>query len=357
MKTPKRLPELDQLTTYLVGGAVRDELLGRPVQDRDWVVVGSSVEQMLELGFQPVGSDFPVFLHPQTKDEYALARTERKRGTGHRGFEVDANPNVTLEEDLSRRDLTINAMAKSVGGALIDPFDGARDLERCHLRHVSSAFVEDPLRVFRVARFAAQLPGFGVVQPTNELMAEIAASGELADLAAERVWQELHKALDAAQPERFFDVLRACGAMQDWLIELDKSAMQFSPGDAIDRFGELPVGEEGVRALSERLKVPRRHKQAALNYQRHALTLREWRSCPAGALVDCLVDLRVVHDFADFDRLTGLMQRHEELDGDGLRMLARGLIAVTADTSLTGPDYGKALRNARIAWLDAHRSR
>ena len=202
---------------YLVGGAVRDELLGLPVKERDWVVVGAHQQALLDQGFQPVGKDFPVFLHPQTKEEYALARTERKTGPGYKGFETRFSPDVTLEQDLERRDLTINAIAKDVDtGELIDPFNGARDLRDRVLRHVSNAFVEDPVRVLRVARFAARFAtlGFSVAPETIELMREIAARGELQALVAERVWQETHKALQVPSPRTFFDVLREANALQ-----------------------------------------------------------------------------------------------------------------------------------------------
>jgi tRNA nucleotidyltransferase (CCA-adding enzyme) len=214
--------------TLLVGGAVRDELLGLGQGERDWVVVGSSAAELERLGYQRVGHDFPVFLHPQTREEHALARTERKLGPGHKGFEVDAAPEVTLEQDLQRRDLTINAMARRVDGApgdkaIIDPYGGQRDLAAKLLRHVSPAFVEDPLRVLRVARFAARFAplGFTVAPETLALMRDIAASGELATLTPERVWNELAKALATDQPSVFVQVLRDCGALAVLLPELD----------------------------------------------------------------------------------------------------------------------------------------
>ena len=188
------------MNTYLVGGAVRDALLGLPVKDRDWVVVGATPEAMAEAGYRPVGRDFPVFLHPETHEEHALARTERKSGPGYRGFVFDTDPSVTLEEDLSRRDLTINAIARRGNGELVDPYGGVRDVERRVLRHVSDAFVEDPVRVLRVARFAARLAPFGfrVAEETRALMRRMVADGEVAHLVAERVWQELEGALGAA---------------------------------------------------------------------------------------------------------------------------------------------------------------
>ncbi len=208
---------------YLVGGAVRDGLLGRSVAERDWVVVGASPEQLLRLGYRQVGRDFPVFLHPETGEEYALARTERKRGHGYTGFEVHCAPDVTLEQDLLRRDLTINAMARDSGGALIDPYGGRRDLEARLLRHVSDAFVEDPLRVLRTARFAARYAGLGfrVAPETLALMGDIARQGELAYLPAERVWGELERALGEPDPQVFVEVLRDCGALTHLLPELD----------------------------------------------------------------------------------------------------------------------------------------
>jgi tRNA nucleotidyltransferase (CCA-adding enzyme) len=204
---------------YRVGGSVRDELLGRPVSDRDWVVVGATPEIMLASGFLPVGKDFPVFLHPQTRDEYALARTERKHGRGYRGFQFFATPEVTLEDDLRRRDLTINAMARAPDGKLIDPHGGAADLRAGILRHVSPAFSEDPLRVLRVARFAARF-GFRIASETLALMRDIVEAGELVTLAPERVWQELATGLCEAHPSRMLDALRACGALDVLLPEV-----------------------------------------------------------------------------------------------------------------------------------------
>lgn len=208
---------------YKVGGAVRDRLLGRPVSEVDWVVVGASAEQMLELGYRPVGADFPVFLHPQTGEEYALARTERKSGRGYGGFTFHASPDVTLEQDLIRRDLTVNAMAEDDQGNLIDPYGGQQDLEARVLRHVSPAFAEDPLRVLRVARFAARYAplGFSVAPETLMLMRQLAESGELAHLTAERSWKEISRALMEPRPEVFVQVLRDCGALAALLPEVD----------------------------------------------------------------------------------------------------------------------------------------
>lgn len=208
---------------YKVGGAVRDRLLGREVSEIDWVVVGASAEQMLELGYRPVGADFPVFLHPQSGEEYALARTERKSGRGYGGFTFFANPEVTLEQDLLRRDLTVNAMAEDDHGTLIDPYGGQRDLQARLLRHVSPAFAEDPLRVLRVARFAARYAplGFSVAPESMALMRELSESGELSALTPERSWKEISRALMEPRPDVFIQVLRDCGALRELLPEVD----------------------------------------------------------------------------------------------------------------------------------------
>ncbi|WP_298293742.1 multifunctional CCA addition/repair protein [Thiomonas sp.] len=207
---------------YIVGGAVRDALLGQPHGDRDWVVVGATPQQMIDAGFVPVGRDFPVFLHPQTHEEYALARTERKTAPGYRGFAVHAAPDVTLHDDLLRRDLTINAMAQTADGELIDPHGGLRDLRARVLRHVSPAFAEDPVRILRLARFAARWPDFTVAAETLGLMRHMVAAGEVDALVPERVWQELSRGLMEPQPRRMFEVLRDCGALGRLLPEVDR---------------------------------------------------------------------------------------------------------------------------------------
>ncbi|MES2635931.1 MAG: multifunctional CCA addition/repair protein [Pseudomonadota bacterium] len=220
------------MQVYIVGGAVRDELLNLPVKDKDYVVVGSTAEQMIAAGYKPVGKDFPVFLHPSTHEEYALARTERKTAVGYKGFAVYASPEVTLEEDLARRDLTINAIAKSVNKEnvgtkndqvqLVDPFNGLADIQSKTLRHVSDAFAEDPVRILRAARFAARFADFTIAPETNKLMQQMVAAGEVDALVPERVWQELAKGLMEQKPSRMFEVLRACGALQKILPELDR---------------------------------------------------------------------------------------------------------------------------------------
>jgi len=212
---------LDTLQCFEVGGAVRDALLGHPVNDRDWVVVGATPQQMEALGFRPVGRDFPVFLHPVTHEEYALARTERKTALGYRGFQVYCAPDVTLDDDLRRRDLTVNAMARAADGTLIDPWGGEQDLRAGVLRHVSEAFAEDPVRILRVARFAARFDGFAVATDTQDLMRRMVAAGEVDALVPERVWQELARGLMEARPSRMLAVLRDCGALARLIPELD----------------------------------------------------------------------------------------------------------------------------------------
>jgi tRNA nucleotidyltransferase (CCA-adding enzyme) len=210
------------MQTYLVGGAVRDMLLGVPVTDRDWVVVGATPQELVDAGYLPVGRDFPVFLHPQTKEEHALARTERKTAPGYHGFAFHAAPDVTLEQDLSRRDLTINAMARDDAGRVIDPFGGQRDLEARCLRHVSPAFAEDPVRILRLARLAARFADFEVADETLALARQLVAGGDVDALVPERVWQELSRGLMEQRPSRMFEVLRRCGALARLLPEVDR---------------------------------------------------------------------------------------------------------------------------------------
>ena len=261
---------------YRVGGAVRDELIGRPSADHDFVVVGATPEIMLASGFRPVGRDFPVFLHPDTHDEYALARTERKHGRGYRGFEFFASPDVTLEEDLARRDLTVNAMARGQDGALIDPFGGRADLAARVLRHVSPAFSEDPLRVLRVARFAARL-GFDVAPQTEALMRAIVASGELDALAPERVWQELASGLMEPEPSRMLAVLRACGALRALLPEVD--ALFGVPQPPLHH-AEIDTGVHVARALDwaamHALPLPVRYGVLAHDLGKAATPVGSW---------------------------------------------------------------------------------
>ena len=271
------------MQVYLVGGAVRDELLGLPVKDKDYVVVGSTPAAMLAAGYKSVGKDFPVFLHPQTHDEYALARTERKVAQGYKGFVVQASIDVTLEEDLARRDLTVNAIAKDAQGQLIDPYQGCADLQAKIFRHVSPAFAEDPVRILRAARLAARFPEFTVAAQTNQLMQQMVAAGEVDALVAERVWQELAKGLMEQQPSRLFEVLQACGAMARILPEL-AALWEREPDSArtlLQRINHaaqqqqiLPVrfavlmlagqlNADQLKSLSMRLKVPNDSKELA----------------------------------------------------------------------------------------------
>ena len=215
---------MSSFKTYVVGGAVRDALLGLPVKDRDYVVVGATPEQMRAAGFAPVGKDFPVFLHPQTHEEYALARTERKTAPGYAGFAFHAAPDVSLEDDLLRRDLTINAIAQDADGTLIDPYGGQRDIEARIFRHVSPAFAEDPVRILRIARFAARFTDFSIAPETQALMRQMVSSGEVDALVPERVWQEISRGLMESKPSRMFELLRDCGALARLLPELDALA-------------------------------------------------------------------------------------------------------------------------------------
>ncbi len=266
---------------YCVGGAVRDELLGRPVADRDWVVTGATPEQMVELGFRPVGRDFPVFLHPDTHEEYALARTERKVARGYRGFQIHSTPEVTLEDDLRRRDLTINAIARAGDGSLIDPWGGQQDLAARRLRHVSEAFAEDPVRILRLARFAARLPDFSVAQETLALCRRMVAQGEVDALVPERVWQEVSRGLMEARPSRMFQVLRECGALarifpepdEVDLVTLDGAARCVEPLEIRYALAIAPPGAAGTsRARSERLRVPAACAELALLLADHGTT-------------------------------------------------------------------------------------
>ena len=397
------------MQVYLVGGAVRDELLGRPVAERDWVVVGSTPEEMTALGYRQVGRDFPVFLHPETHDEYALARTERKSAPGYRGFTVEFSPAVTLEQDLVRRDLTINAMARSAEGALIDPFGGRRDLEERVLRHVSAAFVEDPVRVLRLARFAARyVPlGFHVADETLALVHTMAAGGELDALVPERVWQETEKALGEPDPAAFFEVLRASGALarvfpeiarlfgvpqpERWHPEIDTgvhslmslTAAAHLTADKVVRFAALThdlgkadtprerwpthVGHEErsaerVNELCARLRVPNEyHDLAVLAAREHGVIHRADELRPA-TIVDLLEATDALRRPARFEQLllaceadargrTGLEQRPYP-QADHLRR-ARASAAQVVPTpdelaTLRGPALAEQLRKRRI---------
>ena len=239
------------MKTYLVGGAVRDKLLGLPVKDRDWVVIGATPKKMIEEGFEPIGENFPVFLHPKTKEEYALARTERKSGKGYKGFVFYSSPKVTLEDDLKRRDLTINAIAEDENGELIDPYGGETDLKNGILRHVSPAFVEDPLRVLRIARFAACF-GFKIADETIKLLHIISKSNELDTLTPERVWSEMEKALAGKYPTRFILALRSCNALKILFPEIDAL---FGIPQNKKYHPEIDVGRHTLMALNQSVQL------------------------------------------------------------------------------------------------------
>lgn len=335
------------MPTYLVGGAVRDRLLGLPVTERDWVVVGASPEDMVRQGFKPVGRDFPVFLHPQTGEEYALARTERKRGHGYHGFVFHTGGDVSLEDDLLRRDLTINAMAEDEQGNLIDPLGGRGDLEARRLRHVSPAFGEDPVRILRAARFACRFRslGFRLAEETLALMADMVRRGEADTLVAERVWKETRRSLEQDRPAEFFRVLRECGALAVVFPEVDrlfgvpqppKHHPEIDTGEhtllALDqavrlgadtpaRFAvlchdlgkaetpasELPShrgheqrGEKWVKALCERLKVPKSYRRLALSVTTEHLRVHRARELRASTLVRLLERLNAFREQNDF---------------------------------------------------------
>ncbi|EGG94175.1 tRNA nucleotidyltransferase [gamma proteobacterium IMCC1989] len=286
------------MKTYLVGGAIRDQLLNFPYHEKDWVVVGSSPEEMIKQGYTPVGKDFPVFLHPSTHEEYALARTERKTAPGYKGFTFHTDKSVTLEDDLQRRDLTINAIAQSDDGTLIDPYGGQQDIIGRCLRHVSSAFSEDPVRVLRVARFAARYHhlGFSIAKETITLMQNMVAQGETQHLVAERVWQEMQKALTEQHPEIFFTCLEKCHALSDLLPKTDEILKTLSPlnttlltntakksGDPLIRFSALcyPFNLDDIDALCQHLTVPNEYRELAILTKKHDsiyLKPNDWNS-------------------------------------------------------------------------------
>jgi len=360
------------METYLVGGAVRDELLGYPFTEKDWVVVGARAEDLLAQGYTPVGKDFPVFLHPESKEEFALARTERKQGHGYTGFAVHADPDVTLEEDLRRRDLTINAMARDPDGHLIDPYGGQRDLAARVLRHVSAAFVEDPLRVLRTARFAARYHqlGFTVAAETLALMGEIVARGELAHLPAERVWVETEKALREADPAVYFAVLEACGALPALAPEFggrseaargQLAAAARTSDDSALRFAALVYGlpPAALDSLCERLKVPRRHRELALLLAAQAARAARARELPAEELLQLLEAAGALRDHGRFEEfIEGAAALADGTFPGGYLQRARDRVrdvsaAPFVAEGLTGKAIGKAMEAERIRRLEA----
>ena len=337
---------------YSVGGAVRDELLGLAVKDRDYVVVGATPEEMVSLGFKPVGKDFPVFLHPATHEEYALARTERKSGRGYKGFKVYASPEVTLEDDLERRDLTINAMAKAEDGSLIDPFHGRTDLEAGVLRHVSEAFAEDPVRILRVARFAARF-AFKVHEKTMDLMRRMVASGEADYLVPERVWQEFSRGLAEPHPELMFEVLQRCGLLHKLMPEI-KSTPKMLSGSIPVRFALLawPLEEAEVSALCERLLAPNEVRELALITCRNRSALRAARTATPAALLELLKRadaLRRPERFAELLEVARLAE--PGIDTARIERALRAAAAVDAGTiaeNSQGPDIPRLIDEARV---------
>lgn len=355
MTTPTWINVGGDSKTYLVGGAVRDELLDVKPEEHDWVVVGSTPEQMRACGFNRVGRDFPVFLEPGSGEEYALARTERRVGPGHADFVCHAAPDVTLEDDLARRDLTINAMARDERGKLIDPWNGRRDIGARVLRHVSAAFAEDPLRVFRVARFTAQLPDFTVAPETLSLMTSMA--DELAALSGERVFAELRKAAGSPQPGRFFETVGDIGE-RHWFrgIDLPATARLFDDRPVPEASAALVAlgwvnNAAAVGRLYRDLRAPRQIHRGAVALARHGPTLVR-RNVDAGSLLDAFT---AIDAFRQND-LTGIVidavQTCSGQSMAGTRRLIDELGALRVDAA-PGPGYGAALRRRRLACIES----
>jgi tRNA nucleotidyltransferase (CCA-adding enzyme) len=330
---------------YSVGGSVRDELLGLPVTDRDYVVVGATPEEMTALGYRPVGRDFPVFLHPQTQEEYALARTERKTARGYHGFEFHAAPEVTLEQDLARRDLTINAIARGDDGTLIDPFNGAADIRARVFRHVGPAFVEDPVRILRVARFAARFD-FSIAPETLVLMREMVVRGEVDALVAERVWQELARGLMERHPSRMLDALVACGALAVVLRELAAAlagpalaarqavldAAAAAGGDLAQRFALLTMhaGDAALAAFCGRLRVPQECADLALMAARQRDNARHAAALDASALLALLQAVDALRRPARFAQWLAVVGWDDPAAGGACARLRAALAAAAA---------------------------
>ncbi|MFJ4433035.1 multifunctional CCA tRNA nucleotidyl transferase/2'3'-cyclic phosphodiesterase/2'nucleotidase/phosphatase [Pseudomonas sp. NPDC089395] len=363
---------------YKVGGAVRDRLLGRPVSDIDWLVVGATVEEMHAKGYRPVGADFPVFLHPKTGEEYALARTERKSGRGYGGFTFHASPDVTLEEDLIRRDLTINAMAEDDHGNVIDPYHGQVDLEQRILRHVSPAFAEDPLRVLRVARFAARYAplGFRVADETLALMRQISASGELQALTAERSWKEIERALMEDQPQVFIQVLRDCAALRELMPEIEAGTASLSAlvlaaehhQPLHVRWACLLCGLQpaAIKALNQRFKAPRECQELAMLAGEFGERGQGAFELEPEALLELLQKFDVYRRpqrFEDFIATCEMDARGHGAQsypqGDYLRGAATAAREVDVKplvaAGLTGQQLGEALKQERLRALQAYK--
>tara|TARA_B110000285_G_scaffold135531_1_gene151858 strand:- start:589 stop:1719 length:1131 start_codon:yes stop_codon:yes gene_type:complete len=366
--------------TYLVGGAVRDHLLGLAVHERDYVVVGSTPEALIALGYTQVGKDFPVFLHPKSKEEYALARTERKSGQGYKGFQVHATPEVTLEDDLLRRDLTINAIAQAPDGQLIDPYGGQQDIQAKLLRHVSEAFSEDPLRVLRAARFAAHLYhlGFSIAPETKALLVTITQSGELGTLAKERIWQETHKALNSQSPWVYFEVLEACGALQELMPSLAellnrrphalntlKLLSESNTSNEVRLTGLLyQLNKPQIEDLAAQIKIPNVHKALALSTSNHQRQLRAYTELDAAQKHLLLSNLGLIRNTESLDDLLdvcqAVTQSQEPLFGwqspkqhivDDLESIRSVKPVELMAQGFSGKALGDELRKAQIATI------
>ncbi len=348
---------------YLVGGAVRDELLKLPGHEKDWVVVGATendIQEMIAKGYKQVGKDFPVFLHPETHEEYALARTERKTGRGYTAFDFNASPNVTLEEDLMRRDLTINAIAKSADGKLIDPYHGQKDLSEKILRHVSKAFIEDPVRILRVARFAARFPEFSVAPETLQLMKEMVSSGEVNALVSERVFKELERALSEKNPEIFFEVLNECGALAVLFPEIKKEQIKMlaraaeKTDDSVIRFAVLFYGlsRDDAMRVCERFRVPTEYRDLAVFI---ADVCNEFKkeNLPAEIILDLLQKTDAFRREERFEKfllaceicLSQSLQRWRDYFNAAKKVDVQKIIS---ETQLTGKELAEKIKEKRI---------
>mgnify|MGYP000256466245 CR=1 FL=1 len=370
---------------FLVGGAVRDKLLGYPFSDRDWVVVGATPEQLLKQGFQPVGKDFPVFLHPDSKEEYALARTERKVGAGYTGFQCYSSPDVTIEEDLMRRDLTVNAIAEAEDGTLIDPFNGQQDIHDRYLRHVSDAFIEDPLRVLRCARFLARYfhLGFRIADETIALSQQISASGELQHLSKERVWQELEKALGERSPEQYFIALQDCHAANIFWPQLNplseqqinllqqaaaQPAKTSSHNQATDhqtmnkpqRFAMLffHLSEADSKAVLAQLKAPNEFKELALMVSQFGLRCVQLDSNNSEQKLRLIESLDAFRRPERLQLFLACCSLYSGIDNQQKQLSAAYFASKSieakslAEQGLRGAEIAKALREKRLQAID-----
>lgn len=365
------------MQAYLVGGAVRDQLLGLEVKDRDWVVVGATPKEMLAKGYKQVGADFPVFLHPGSREEYALARTERKQGRGYHGFSVYSAPDVTLEQDLERRDLTINAMAQTENGDIVDPFDGQADIENRTLRHVSDAFAEDPLRILRTARFAARFRplGFTVCDKTMALMRGMVEAGEVDHLVPERVWQELQRALHEQAPEAFFEVLQDCGALATLIPELAPpqvfdSAMaalrcthKKSNASTEEHFAALlsPLEESEAISRAKKLKAPNESQRLTRLTTAFKAKIRhiDPQHPESESLLECLDQADYWRRPERFSQLQSVLECALSDQRQSLRLLdsaARAATGVDPKALLAqgykGPELGDAIRKERLKRIE-----